>query len=407
MSDQLVRLGRELSTALDQGAPELDRVRGRHRLLSAASKRRRSAWLAPLCAALALALGVVGWWLVPRADTFEFRVGDARTLGHAGDWIAAGTSRVPLYFDDGTKLVLFEGARARVSESSAKGANVVVERGTLRAAVRRRAGASWNLTVGPFDVHVTGTEFDVGWEPAREEFLLTLRQGSVTVSGPVIGSNRVVVASETLRVSCKHGELRLSRATAAAPSAPVSVSPPHPIAELTPPPASSAPELRAPRAPSLGHLEQLRTLARASEYSRAVAVAEAAGFAELCRSASEDDLLLLGDAARLALRPARAEEAYRAVRARFSGKSAARAGFMLGRLAFDGRGDYATAGRYFALSLLEEPSGPFSREAAGRLIESLERSGDSAGTRAAAARYLERFPDGPHATLARTLAAAP
>jgi TolA-binding protein len=100
----------------------------------------------------------------------------------------------------------------------------------------------------------------------------------------------------------------------------------------------------------------------------------------------------------------RAVEAYRAVRRRFSGhERSAVAAFALGRVAFDQRGDYADAARWFRVYLAEQPGGRLQRDALGRLVESLGRGGDSREAAQEARRYLERYPTGPHAEMARRL----
>jgi hypothetical protein len=113
---------------------------------------------------------------------------------------------------------------------------------------------------------------------------------------------------------------------------------------------------------------------------------------------------MLGDVARLAGQPARATEAFDALRARHpDDRRAADAAFMLGRIAFDARADYAGAARWFDRYAIEAPSGTYAREAAGRAIEAHKRAGDLAGARDRAQSYLARWPEGPHAALARTL----
>ncbi len=82
---------------------------------------------------------------------------------------------------------------------------------------------------------------------------------------------------------------------------------------------------------------------------------------------------------------------------------AAMAAFLLGRLAFDAQQDFADAERWFAAYEAERSSGPLIREAMGRRIEALERSGDAAAAREQARRYLARFPRGPHAARARAI----
>jgi TolA-binding protein len=59
------------------------------------------------------------------------------------------------------------------------------------------------------------------------------------------------------------------------------------------------------------------------------------------------------------------------------------------------------AAQWFDTYLREQPQGLLAREAAGRLIESYRASGNASAAQTAAARYLARYPHGPHASLAR------
>jgi len=344
-----------------------------------------------------------------RASPQTFYVGTEHAPGRLGEWVAAPSEReVRLSFDDGSVLDVLQNARVRVTGADTDGATVVLERGRLTVAVVHRSGTRWRVDVGPFQVHVTGTRFDVGWQPELERLTLTMREGSVLIGGATLGKGRRVAAGETVTLSPKPlvperlpAEVRDDGAGAVrgrAVEAPAETTSALPAVETSSLAVShrSAPAAR----PSVVNF---RELARDNQYERALAAAEHAGFEQICATASDSDLLLLGDTARLAGAPARGQQAYDAVRRRFPGASAAQAEFLLGRLAFEARSAYADAARYFALSLLEAPAGPFAREAAGRLFESLDRSGDAAGARAAAQRYLERYPEGPHASLARAL----
>jgi outer membrane protein assembly factor BamD (BamD/ComL family) len=71
-------------------------------------------------------------------------------------------------------------------------------------------------------------------------------------------------------------------------------------------------------------------------------------------------------------------------------------------MAFDG-GSFGEALVWFKIYMDERPGGALSREAEGRIVEALQRSGNRLGAREAAKRYLARYPDGPHAELARSL----
>ncbi len=146
-----------------------------------------------------------------------------------------------------------------------------------------------------------------------------------------------------------------------------------------------------------------RGLAARAQYreSLAAAVAElnGGGWTAGCARLGADDLVLLGDVARLAGDLSRADEAYQSARRRFP--SADRPTFALGLIAFEGRHDYGAAAGWFEAYLRRYPRGALAREAAGRLLESRLKAGDDAAARAAATTYLRDFPGGPHAELAR------
>jgi TolA-binding protein len=165
--------------------------------------------------------------------------------------------------------------------------------------------------------------------------------------------------------------------------------------------SADAPGL-APKGAKPVVLGSWKRLALDQQYTEALAAAEADGFDATCRAASAADLLLLGNSARFAGSPARAERAFRFARSRFAGThEASMASFFLGRIAYDQRGNPGEAAHWFQSYLREEPAGGLAREAAGRLIEAERARGDSAATLAAAQSYLQKYPSGPHADLAR------
>jgi hypothetical protein len=420
MEPDLKGLGQRLAAAQDISLDSLvDRERSRSRLLGARRPRR---WRAvPALALAAVVLLLAGFALVraERSQPLAFRVGPDARSEQVGSWIAAGDAQsVPIHFSDGTELTLLQQGRARILDVSASGAAVFVERGKLRAAVVPRPGGQWRLFMGPYQVRVTGTTFDVGWEPEAERFALSLLEGSVVVSGPAIEGERVVRAGESLE---------LGRALQEAASEPVLRLPERdqeaepavatePSAELEPSAAPARERRSAERVPERPRpaLEPVaprgldfRELARAGRYREALAASEREGFEQLCQRSNAAELMLLADVARLAGNPVLARRAYERARERFPGSDGGQAAFFLGRLAFDERADYADAARYFQLSLSEQPDGPLAREAAGRLLEAQLLSGDGAAARAAARRYLERHGDGPHARVARRVLATP
>jgi hypothetical protein len=90
-------------------------------------------------------------------------------------------------------------------------------------------------------------------------------------------------------------------------------------------------------------------------------------------------------------------EALLSVRRRFAGShQAALAAYELGRTT-----PALEAAGWFEAYLAEQPSGSLAREASGRLLEAESLAHNEAATREVAKRYLARYPDGPHAALAR------
>ena len=401
-------LGAKAADGLEAFAPEradaLERAR-RGFLRQAPERTPRKTPLAVL--GVAATLSLLGWFLVARGNPpLSFQV-DAR-VGHANDQIAALRAPVRLSFSDGTQLTLGASARAHVIELGQHGARIGLENGSLAADVVHTGLSAWALSAGPFTVRVTGTKFSLSWDPDRERFSIQVTQGSVGVAGSIVGAERPVRAGETLIVSVPDHSLQLTNEQSSPASEPSSA--PSTSASSTPSPgASSAAQITVaapavePSARALS-ASSWRQLALQGRLREAYASADAVGFDRACEAANAADLLLLGDAARLAGRPDRVSDALLQLRRRFpNDPRCAAAAFMLGKVAYDRGGADGSAANWFATSIREKPNGSLAREAAGRLIEALRRAGDHAGAERAARQYLTWYPDGPHAALARSL----
>jgi hypothetical protein len=294
------------------------------------------------------------------------------------------------------------------------GAQLSLESGSLHAEVVHTGSSHWELISGPLTVRVTGTRFDLSWNPVSQLFSIHVLEGSVVVSGGPTGLERPVRGGERLLVSIPEQRFELTRRAlepslesahvAEADGSPALPPPVPPVDDWgSARPSRVAPEPAAPPAKK-AERSGWRELAARGALREAFAAAEADGFNQACLSASAAELLLLGDAARLAGRPERVNEALLSLRQRYPSDSRrAAAAFMLGKVAFDQRRAYAQAASWFATCIREQPAGSLAREASGRLIEALQAAGDLAGARKAAEAYLIRYPRGPHAPLAQSL----
>jgi transmembrane sensor len=383
-ADEAMRRARARFLLATQGKP-----------LRTRAKRLPVAWAA-LAFAASLVLGIFGWLRYQSKSPLSFYTGTEHASGHVGALLTAiGPEPLPIHFSDGTVLSMASATRARVTETSSRGANVILEEGALSVAVVHRDASSWHVSAGPYTVLVTGTQFDVRWGTREQTLSLDLHQGSVTVLGPSLGpSGRHVLSGESLRVSVaeKHED-----ASTPAPAV---------TGETGSAPAPREDVAKAPGSDSNGGAAHgsWRQLAIDGHYADALAAAESEGFDTACRHASASDLLLLGDTARFAGSKKRAEQAFQLARARFAGShEAAISAFGLGRIAYDEHRNYPDAARWFRTYLREEPSGSLARLAAGRLIEAETAAGDIEAARASASAYLGKYPAGPHAGLARNV----
>lgn len=410
----LESLGARVAGALDAYSAERELAveKARRGYLAAAlrsSPPARSGYRAlSLAAAFAAVLLGAGAFAHFRSRPLEFTAGEQP--GVVQTWVAAPSQgALPLRFSDGTLLRLEPSSRARVVALDAHGASLALENGAVHADVVHSGQSAWRVIAGPLTVRVTGTRFDVRWSASTEEFSVAVTEGSVAITGSVVGPERAVRAGETLRVYVAERRLELTNAAArtvepAGPdetpreAEPTPPAAPAATSEAIAPKAAPARAEPTPSAPSV----DWRELARKGSLREAFAAAEASGFDAACESASAGELLQLGDGARLSGNPGRAKQALLRLRSAFPGDARrSAAAFALGKVAFDQTRAYTEAAEWFATSVRE--GGSLSREAAGRLIEARKRAGDEAGARRAAEAYLTRYPAGPHAELARKL----
>jgi hypothetical protein len=376
----------------DEPVPEFDAEAGRARFLDSLSEeppRRRGMYL--LAAAAMACVALFGWWRTMRPVSFTTSTGE----GQAGAWLATdAASELPIAFSEGTRLVMAAGSRGRVEDLGRTGASFLLERGEVRARVVHRSDTSWRFLAGPFEVHVTGTALGVDWDPARERFAVHVDEGSVTVRGPNVAL-QTVKAGEQCVVDLP------TRTTRIAPIGQEAAADADASADAGSDGVVAAPPVHAPAVsrttPPLSWIK----LDEKGDYDAAYAAAMSAGLASVLRASTSDELLRLAQVARLSGHHDTERQALVTCRRRFPGtERAAVAAYELGRSSSP-----SEASSWFDTYLGEQPGGPLAREASGRLIEARASAGDDRGARDAASRYLARYPDGPHAPLARRVLA--
>ena len=389
------RLGRRWAEALANTEPEFDLAASRERFLARLPVgRRRRRWAPVAVAIAALAACAVAITLAMP------RVLAPHTAPTPGAWLeAAAGESIPLDFSDGSRVTVHGDSRIRVHSVDPQGARIDLERGTLTAHVVPRADTRWAFQSGPFLVVVTGTQLSIDWSPTQQQFEVRVMEGSVRVTGPMVEGGRSVKAGQRFRVHVPsaHLEITPTDAPQARPSAPPAAPEPQPEAAHDESAPASSGLARAPALTPVGPTwVELEGLGR---YQEALRAAERFGFQRIYTTGSSGELLALARAAGYEGRSEVSSQALMSCRKRFAGTdAAARAAYLLGRRAAPRR-----AAQWFATYLEEAPGGPLAREAAGRLVESYHRAGDTVAAVRAARAYLKQYPKGPHAAFARSI----
>lgn len=367
-------------------------------------------WLAPLSVAAAILLA---WTFWPGA-TLSYEVAGA---ARDGNYVKAEGGPTIVRFSDATEVTAKSGTRLRVVEMRDNGAQVSVESGSVAVRVTHTGASAWNFAAGPFDVHVTGTRFDLAWDAEAERLTVDLHEGSVEIagyekSGPValragqrfVGDARArtmqvsdvgAALVESGRARRAPGVLRsdLDRKEATAPSSgsePIVSSDNQTNAKA----AGASP--RAAGEPSW------TALVSKGKFGEVVARANARGVDGCISSCSAEELGALADAARYTGQGPLAARSLSAMRDRFSGSTKVRAAFLLGRL-HEGQGQLALALNWYETSLREGPSGAFAGESlAGKMRTVLGLRGRAAA-QPIAREYLKSYPEGVHSEAAKKI----
>jgi TolA-binding protein len=408
----LAQAGQIVQRHVRPGDPRHSTTAARTRLLEELQRRRSRGRRIVLTAAAAVVVMAVVLLLRPiEPSRVSFTVGPDAAPGQIGAYVTpVADEPLELHFSEGSLVALEPATRARVTETTRRGAIVLVETGRARVDVVHHPETDWQVLAGPYTIRVRGTSFDVGFEPSSQTLEVAMRSGVVSVQGPGIaspleirGAQRFVhtAASNSLSAAPSSGTPASERETTR-PASERESAPPGPQGERATAPEPTASPLGSTRASGSAKSASWSALVAHGEYRQVLESAEERGVEQVLASAGPVDLMALGNAARFSGRGSVASQAYRTTRDRFAGSpQAAEAAFLLGRMAEGG--DPTIAVGWYDRYVTEAPAGPFVAEAWGRRMVALKRGGNVEAARAAARSYLERFPSGPYAGVAREM----
>jgi transmembrane sensor len=417
--NQLNQLFMTVRDAQDQ-ALRLDdpheHARARARLLQAvdrvqlekrpATTGRSLGWRWGVGTLLAATCAFAVMFVMPNDEALEFEV-DGVELASSDARIVAGEDARTLSFSDSTNVELAPGSSMFVDELRSNGANVVLERGEVTLSVHHEHDTSWQVSAGPYAVHVTGTEFSVEWEPSTAYLAVEVDEGSVRVEGPEGAIANLRAGDSLVRERGKatiEPEQLLAPVEPGQPDPVASNTQPDPVVDAVDEDRAIADKLDKPiEKPAKG--PSWTTHFDNADYQAAWQLLDEqpGGIHGAAKRADAGSLLDLADVARFTKHHDDATKLLEQLRDRFPGSDeAGEAAFTLGRIAAD-RGSLAKAASYLEQYLDERPTGSLVDDALGRLMdayEALERTDDAKAT---AERYLARFPKGPHAGKAQKI----
>lgn len=344
-----------------------------HRRLQTHAPKRRasrvSLWLA--AAAILCAVGIATWTMLPRAPlTYAIESDEL----HSNDGFVSAKERARISFSDGSRIDLGALSTARIVDVTDHGAGLALSHGRLHAEIHHERDTNWRVFAGPYSVLVTGTKFDVVWSDTQAELNVSVSEGSVRVTGSCMPDALSLAQGERVTLRCDRVATAVPANQPVAPTSTnvVATTPAYPLPVRVNEHGSDMVATPAPsNAVASANQEFSERIARAEQAATSGNVADARVllfYVHEHAGASPDGAL---------------------------------AAFLLGRLAFDAQSDFAEAARWFAEYENASPNGVLIREAMGRHLEALVRLHRNEDAAAMGVRYLARFPDGPHAALAR------
>src|SRR4051794_27789893 len=142
--------------------------------------------------ALGLVVGAPAWqaWTMLRYE--------AHGLTNEGSNLNAQETAGDLAFSDGSRIAVSPHSTLTVDLLGKRAALTRLLDGRLHVAVHHEADTNYRFLVGPYEVQVVGTEFDLEWHAQAEGLTLVMQNGEVRVLGD--GSPRQVRGGQTLHL---------------------------------------------------------------------------------------------------------------------------------------------------------------------------------------------------------------
>ena len=401
----------------ERGAASRARLLWRSELASGRRAARRAWWgIAFASAVSCIVAALFAWCRTPASLTYEV-IGANKD----GVYVSAPDEHPALVqFSDSTTLRVAAASRLRIETATAHGARIFVERGGADVRVVHKQGRRWTFAAGPFDVLVTGTRFDLAWDPSSGVFDMKLLEGSVEIQTPFGTAPVSLHAGQEFRADMG----RRTMTTTDARDVDVDAGAAHALdgpardaaklasAEGTPSSSGGTTVTTGPAsaralAQKANPTKSWAALVAEGQFAPVIAQVDERGIDGCLRTCTASDLRAVADAARYLGRGDLASKSLRALVGRFAQQASGReAMFLLGRL-LEQQGDSSEARGWYERYRSQAPDGIYAAEAlAGSMRTTLATEGRVAARRVAQ-DYLTLYPAGADAATARGILGTP
>jgi tetratricopeptide (TPR) repeat protein len=261
-------------------------------------------------------------------------------------------------------------------------------------------------------VKVIGTRFTSTWDPKTSEVAIELHEGAVQILGQGISEVVELKAGQRFDASGE-GHWKVSEGAGEADIAGEAENAANTDSSDTSLPATEEPTPEDSLQPepdkavvAAPHRQvSWNTLIAEGKFDNVLTLARARGLDSCLRSCATADLRALSDAARYKGNSNLAQKALLRLREVAPGERA-RAGYLLGSLAEAG-GRTASALSWYGRYVSEAPGGPLNSEARTGRMRCLAELGRKSEAKKAAVQYLDMYPQGVGAKVARRILSKP
>ncbi len=347
-----------------------------------------------VAAVMLIAAGTAGWFLFSgfsdNSKPLDFKTGDNSHWQSASAWLQTDEGQArDIKFRQGSRIKLLPMTSLRVAEISKNKVRVYLNKGSVRSKIRGDNKTHWFILGGPYCVEVVGTEFTTSWIEESGKFKVSVKKGTVSVSGGSVGKKGILVfAGSTFKgtrsgyqLSNEKDKKNIKEDVSIKES--VDKNSADPVADISSGEHDLHGEMKTAANKKYSQIKDVKKTKVSlveSDESILKDLCMAGGFVKIMKRFSSLDidnfeqngslsqLWCLAKAARYTGNSKVAVNLLQATRRRFPGTEQSRlAAFFMGKVIEDLQGDPVRAQKWFKQYLKDDPSGSLADEAARKI----------------------------------------